>query len=186
MRKLIFKESIYVSSFEDDELHTKVKSILEKEKNKGGVFRTNVGGFQTDKLKDLEIEKKLFTWAVKTLQSGTNHENVTFQFDGWWINENLHGHSNMQHIHVGSHFSAIYYIDAPKDCGRLVFHDNNDAKEVLNYVGKGFGDRDFYNYFVEDPAKNKFVIFPSFIRHSVEPNRSHEPRISVAFDLNCI
>ena len=33
------------------------------------------------------------------------------------------------------------------------------------------------------PKEGKIILFPSFLDHLVEPNLTHEPRISISFNI---
>ena len=36
-----------------------------------------------------------------------------------------------------------------------------------------------------EPEDNKLILFPSWLEHDVEPSKSDEDRISIAFNVSC-
>jgi uncharacterized protein (TIGR02466 family) len=90
----------------------------------------------------------------------------------------------MPHVHPFCLMAGIYYIKLPKDSGRLVFenpiqqHDFvmlPDTVKKFNSVNSG--------YWYAEPKEGDLIMFPSWLRHYVEPNNSNEDRISIAFNL---
>ena len=80
--------------------------------------------------------------------------------------------------------AGVYYVKVPENSGRLVFenpiqqHDfvmkSNMIKE-FNLVNAG--------YWCAEPKENDLIMFPSWLKHYVEPSESDEERISIAFNL---
>lgn len=104
-----------------------------------------------------------------------------------WFNLNRKHDFNVSHRHPGSIFSGVYYIKVPENSGRIVF-ENPIAEHSLT-IGDAAVEE--YNYFTADtwkiqPTEGKLIIFPSWLRHSVEPNLSEQARISLAFNCTLV
>lgn len=149
-----------------------------------GVKKSNKLGYQSDFLKD-----KLSDNLVKSTQeyfiefaeqigllkpwSCTNHLP--------WININKKESFNALHTHGGSDFSLVYYIQVPKNSGRIIFETPilHLRTSQLKYNNQPFFNSSEVSY---APKKYDLMIFPSWLAHSVEPNKSDEDRISLAWN----
>ena len=87
------------------------------------------------------------------------------------------------HAHNGNVFSAVYYVSVPEGSGRIVFEDpkepdmcpikTKENRNQLRYSRTGY-----------TPETGTLIIFRSYLRHSVEPGKNTEPRISIAMNYN--
>ena len=109
----------------------------------------------------------------------TNGEEVSV--DNWWFNVNHEGVLNTHHSHPGADYSLVYYIKTHEGCGDLVFKRSDD-KVLFN--------REFvHHYEVENPDSyltpedGNVIIFPSWLKHSVDINSNEEDRISLAVNF---
>ena len=82
----------------------------------------------------------------------------------------------MSHIH-GAEISGVFYVKVPEgDSGRLVLVD---PRTRVNMSEKRLRSLNF----PIDPKEGTFVLFPSWLEHYVEPNKSDGIRISMSFNL---
>jgi uncharacterized protein (TIGR02466 family) len=103
-----------------------------------------------------------------------------------WANVHPKGSYHTRHIHPASvQFSGVYYIQAPENCGDIVFHDLSRflglwdaAPELLESTYQNA------NSFPVTPEAGLCVLFPGYLMHEVEANRSERDRIGLAFNLN--
>jgi hypothetical protein len=89
---------------------------------------------------------------------------------------------NRQHIHDDV-FSGIFYINAPKGSGNLSI-----VNPGMNCMWKGFSLPKTSNQYNTDavtfiPAEGNFLLWPSYLPHSVDTNDHDESRISIAFNI---
>lgn len=101
-----------------------------------------------------------------------------------WINVSPIHAMNAPHDHPGSFWSGTYYVrvpgadDADPRAGAIEFIDprgsigSNASFETPFTRGK----------FTVRPVAGTCLIWPSFMKHWVHPNRSAEERVSVAFN----
>jgi len=97
-----------------------------------------------------------------------------------WININPPGAYNLLHMHQGSVLSGCYYVDASSEQGDIFFQRNDGAEYHLPDswpLTQFTASRTSYN--VETGA---LYIFPSWLNHYVESNRTDKDRISIAFN----
>lgn len=103
-----------------------------------------------------------------------------------WVNANPTHAMNSPHDHPGSFWSGTYYVRVPQAddesdllSGAIEFLDPRGS------IGANAGVETSFTRgkFTARPAAGSCLMWPSFVRHWVHPNRSAEERVSVAF--NC-
>ncbi len=99
-----------------------------------------------------------------------------------WFNINTPGSYNQIHNHNGALFSGVYYIDVPdENSGNIEFHRNDEAEYYLQQIltpGHLFASTKL----VYPSKTNTLYIFPAWLKHSVQGNKSNKDRISVSFN----
>ncbi len=97
-----------------------------------------------------------------------------------WINKQLPGEHLALHSHGGPLLATTYYINAPMNSGDLLLVDPRGATN-WEYIkeGKVVGVK----YKRITPVAGKLVVFPAFLLHMVEANKSNETRISLASNV---
>jgi hypothetical protein len=104
-----------------------------------------------------------------------------------WVNINRPGaflHNKPPHLHTHYFMSAVYYVTAPKNGGNLTFVAPFTGLEYT--VPRGaIGNDTVYNSsrWSIEPEEGKLIIFPSWLLHYVNDNRSQEDRVSMAFNI---
>lgn len=108
-----------------------------------------------------------------------------------WVNTQPTGARNNQHLHAGGCcLSGVYYVSLPVGAGRLIVHD--PRKVAVHAAFSSICRAKLHPDAVPvQPAEGMLVIFPSWLEHSVEENKSDDLRISLAFNVflegrNCL
>lgn len=100
-----------------------------------------------------------------------------------WANINRNRNYNRPHVHPGSHWSGVYYVDignpdpSVEHNGVIEFVDPRNVGAAAPVPGFTFGDP---CYFVPEPGM--MLIFPSWLYHWVMPFYGTGQRISIAFN----
>lgn len=101
-----------------------------------------------------------------------------------WINLFRPGAQEAQHTHDGSLLSCSYYVEAPENCGCIVFPDPIGARrsyrEFTRTVGRDLLTR---REIAVEPRPGRLVMFESWLPHAVQCNKSDRLRISIAMNL---
>lgn len=100
-----------------------------------------------------------------------------------WININKPGDYNHTHHHQESVFSGVYYVDADSTQGNINFMRNDGAEYHIpsDMISQ---THHFNSSMCTYPAKTgSLYVFPGWLQHSVDGNRSDKDRISISF--NC-
>ena len=173
-----------------DILEHECYEVMKKEK---GVVNSNIHGWQSDSItsirKDTPVMNKLINIAmykaVLVFEDYGIKSNYKCSFENAWININQKGASNLAHIHPGCILSGVFYVKCNEDSGD--FYMLNDKPS--NYINASITKRDnafTYESVGYKPIKNRLILFPSWVLHGVQDNKSDEDRISIAFNIGKI
>ena len=103
-----------------------------------------------------------------------------------WANVNPPQSLNGLHAHAGSLLSGAYYLSVPEGSGginfyspRRVFQPDNQPPPLdpSRNVPDGLSQRVL-------PQAGDLLLFPGWLPHDVEPNRSNRTRYSISFNLH--
>jgi uncharacterized protein (TIGR02466 family) len=111
-------------------------------------------------------------------------------FDNMWANINPKYGYNRNHIHPNVLWSGVYYVQAPRDSGRIFFTDPRPQALVVSprYAPNVQRKREAWSEVYFEPIEGRLVLFPAWLTHEVEPNLSDADgpaadRISLSFNL---
>jgi uncharacterized protein (TIGR02466 family) len=110
-----------------------------------------------------------------------------------WSIINPPGNGNRAHIHPGSLWSGVYYVQAPEGAGKIEFIDPRSVI-IMNqpkYEAKKKRPRECWTKVNYKPVAGRMVIFPAWLYHGVDLNVSKEQgraadRIIISFNVNQI
>jgi uncharacterized protein (TIGR02466 family) len=180
---------------DSDSLNAELRAvILDAEKSKPGLVKSNVGGWHSD--------LGIFKWDAKCI--ATLHDRVkvasvemtrnivtrpnarftaTYYIDGW-ANVVRSGDYHLVHNHPNNLWSGVYYVsvgepepDRPHN-GQL---ELLDPRLTPNMVG--IPDSLFEVRYTVQASAGLMVMFPSWLRHYVHPFFGNGERISIAFNV---
>ena len=187
MLQHIFSSFIYTDQLDIDNTSLE-KACYSYEANNATVFASNEGGWQSSSMS----YKPEFTKLFDAIQVRCNqlHSELGFkeeqspQVGNFWININRENNSNNPHSHPGSFFAAVYYVKAEAGAGSIaLMHPVDGFQYTVPYgISTHTTSSNQHSWFVE-PAPGKLIIFPSWLCHYVQPNKSGSDRISIAFNV---
>ena len=184
----IFSTPIWQKKILDDEKNNILRNnILNRSKKEPSVQKTNIGGWQSNDIKDEKIFKDLFSEIDNSIKS-TELKIKTLIIRQAWCNVNRKNNWNIIHNHGQYNLSAIYFVQKPKDSGSLALRD---PRAILTASWGGWADK-IYDLTNENAViylnttEKDLIIFPSFLDHFVSPSNTDEERISIAMDIDCI
>ena len=119
-------------------------------------------------------------------------KDIQIRYQGMWANINGYKDYIKPHVHPECDWSGVYYVKLPENCGLIWFADPRPVRHMLireNLWGSMprlgcTAPRDIATQMTVSPEVSTLVMFPSFLEHFVDPNESHEPRISISFNLS--
>jgi len=174
------------------DLPDKEKSVLSemkdyilkiKEKDPAGVKKTNYGGWQSKTYDKYPKQFKMFTDRIdNTIETCRKQIAVPeLKLKNYWCNVNNYGDYNTLHIHRGAILSGVFYVDVPdENMGKINFERSDDIAyhlPALETYNNFTGEKASYS-----PTSGKLLIFPSWVKHSVDGSRSKKQRISISFN----
>jgi uncharacterized protein (TIGR02466 family) len=152
---------------------------------------TNIGGWQSESLYYNDIigtPLEIFFEQIKpAIGEALNDLGVTrnLKLDNFWVNINNYNDRNGIHDHISSSISGSFYLT--DNNSSIVFYRNRDICDThltMLYSNKNT------NLSCQEvryaPVRGQYLIFPSWLMHSVEPNTSTEKRISIAFNVSVL
>jgi uncharacterized protein (TIGR02466 family) len=162
---------------------------LEKSKNEGRI-RSNRNGWQSDDIyANAEIPsisnviKTIDVYSKNIFQDYGIRKEINLSISNSWININFPGSHNTAHTHPQSILSGVYYVSAPENSGNFLLK-NNSITQFINELYLDQNNKNTYSEIYYKPIAGKVIIFPPWVPHYVEKNKSNEDRISIAFNFN--
>jgi uncharacterized protein (TIGR02466 family) len=123
-------------------------------------------------------------WNILNEQGYAMHDKV-LQFTEMWTQEH-HKHSAMDaHVHgFGSQIVGFYFLEAPEDCSRVVFHDPRSAKVQIDLPEQDITIATPASKMINFTPKPGLMIFAnSWLAHSFTRHAADKPIKFVHFNL---
>ena len=181
-----FPTQIYIKEFNLDN-NQLTDNIVNWSKQDPGLSKTNVNGWHSKSDMHQKPEYKALVDQLFQMQQEIYKEDCLADqpvLGNMWANINPPGGFNRPHIHPNSLWSGVYYVKTPKDCGHLKLEDPKTRAEMV--MPKRTQDQLPQYLWREvhyEPIAGRCIMFPSWLNHTVDPNRSNDIRISVSFNF---
>jgi hypothetical protein len=96
----------------------------------------------------------------------------------YWTNINKPGSVNMIHNHVmaSCHLSGVYYIQGT-NTGAIRFYTH---EQLYNLIPDGMP---YAHKIGHAPSNGDILLFPSYLQHDVDVNRSSVDRVTIGFNV---
>lgn len=186
----IFPSLVWTTLFDDRKIfNARLVEAVKRlhSSDPAGVANTNVKGWQSpNNLQNLpefdDINLRILQVCQRIGESLHFQSNQIYQHQAW-VNVSPPGASNKIHFHANCHFSGVYYVSlkAP-ECGSIFFRDPRVASRMLTYpVDKAT------EFTAEEirmrPEEGRLYVFPGWLEHGVDENKSDSDRISISFNV---
>ena len=186
----IFPSMVWTTLFDDREsFNAQLLQLVYqmRDRDPAGVANTNIRGWQSPNLlqkwPEFEpINRRILQVCERIAESQNFRPNMVLTHQAW-INISPPGASNQIHFHANCHFSGVYYISlkAP-ECGSIFFRDPRVASRMFTYPTTRPTE-----FTAEEirmpPEEGRMYVFPGWLEHGVEENRSDRDRVSIAFNV---
>ena len=163
------------------------QDIIKWSNNDKGVQKTNYKGWHSTTDMGDKPEYQLLVTELMRMQKEiyTNEYLDRYaKLGNMWANINPPDGMNQPHIHPNALFSGVYYVKAPTNCGRLKLVDPRPGVQLMMPARKqGDPGKDLWRDINIEPIVGRIIMFPAWLWHSVEPNKSNDIRISVSFNF---
>lgn len=195
--------SLNIYEFEcDDELTDRVLEDIKKTKlfwrssatSLNPIFSedTNVASFAylDPKLSIPYYHEEFFSWLQTCLDEVTKiyFKNIKLSISDAWPVKTIFGQGITPHLHSKSIFSGVFYFDSFSSSGTRFHNKNLTIERIREAIGlHNTNDFDDFNcpshfIFTSLPKKNKLVIFPSNLTHSMEKHKITKTRYTFSFN----
>ena len=152
-----------------------------------GVQKTNHKGWHsTTDMGNKPEYQQLVTELLRMQKEIYDHEHLDrhARLGNMWANINPPGGMNNPHVHPNALFSGVYYVKSQPQAGRLKIYDPRPGIQTMMPIRKeGQMHKDLWRDVNLDPVEGRIIMFPSWLWHSVEENKSNDVRISVSFNF---
>jgi len=179
---LIFPTAVWrkETSYDNSQLKEYINNLM---KSSNGTIISNYGGWQSDRVlgglpKEFSELQEHIDSSIRQICFDTNLPPI--KLDNLWYNVNTPGSYNMIHNHPGCVLSGVYYVDVPEEnMGDIEFHRSDDSQYYLHdNINTFFGS----DRFIYKAMTGVLLLFPSWLKHSVQGNLSKKNRISLSFN----
>ena len=161
--------------------------IVAWSKKNSGVKKTNVNGWHSEtNMHELPQFKPLVDELFKMQHQVFKEEWLDRQprLGNMWANINYQGGYNKPHIHPNSLFSGVYYVHAQPNSGKLVCNDPRPGIQTVMPARKpGQPPKHLWREVHLDTIEGRIIMFPAWLWHCVEENKSNDIRISASFNF---
>ena len=154
-----------------------------------GKKASNYGGWQSKSYDILSERPIAIERFIQALQQSVNECTkmagmMDLQICDYWWNINKKGDYNHVHHHRDSVLSGVYYIDIPKDSEADIHFEREDPAEY--FLPRHIPKRNHITALRASykPVTGGCLIFPSWVKHSVDTNKSDKDRISMSFNTS--
>jgi len=119
------------------------------------------------------------------LQQYSIIKNYEWGVKGIWFNINPKYSFNNLHTHSDCDFSAVYYLQVPKNSGSIVFENPNSVMLNHKFFQYPFNYNEINsNSYKVEPQEDMLILFPSYLPHRVQQNLSDKDRICLSFNFS--
>ncbi len=177
------------------ELNIELESyILDlKKKDRDGQKKSNYGGWHSpffDQKNDNTPKKfsviiQNFLKKIFTDEMGWKYNPDKAKIIAMWSIINKKGSFNIQHNHPNSYLSGSYYVKFSKNSGKINFFDPKEQKNIRYPHTKKYTELSAAVTSIE-PEEGNLLLFPSYLYHSVDENKSDDERIVISFNIDII
>jgi uncharacterized protein (TIGR02466 family) len=143
--------------------------------------------WQTEQeLHTLEAFQRLNVFIYAAARGALDYLKVIYEdflITGCWANISAPGAAHEAHIHPNNYLSGVYYVQTQEGADSISFQDPRSAAYIIApRVSEGTPDGSTARVTLR-VKDGTLIIFPAWLVHAVEPNRSDRERISVSFNL---
>jgi len=111
---------------------------------------------------------------------GVKSENI--ECKNFWFNVASPENYQEYHYHPNNHFSVVYYVQTPPNCGNIVLRPSDSFTDMYSLPIEEYNNNSYKTCFYR-PYESMLLIFKSNLLHMVEKNKSDSDRISIAMNF---
>lgn len=124
------------------------------------------------------LSNQIIVQVRKYLEMIGNEKPYIIHIDDMWVNVYRPNDYMNMHDHKAADISGVYYFQTNTKDGDIVF---NNPCDLMSFT-KLLGDLN-KNVIKVKPEEGKMLLFPGWLKHSVNRNKTESNRISVTFNI---
>lgn len=106
----------------------------------------------------------------------------SIELTGCWANISPPGDGHRPHTHPNNYLSGVYYVQTQEGANTISFDDPRPQTNIIAPATTEITDENAGQIHITT-RNGLLILFPSWLQHQVPPNKSRQPRISVAFNI---
>ena len=163
-------------------------SLLKKTVKKGGEFWGSdvYNTLDTYNIVDNNKFKLLHEWLFEKIKDyaitiGYKNKQINCK-DGWFNFYKKYDYQDV-HDHEGNDISAVYYLSVPKNSGNIMFY-THEAKGT--YICHDPNNIFTWKTYTIEPKEGMLLMFKSNLQHRVDPNKTNQSKITLAYNFKVL
>lgn len=163
------------------------EALVELRKQKlNEIYPVHMTGNLFDKPEIIPFQFYVGGTAMNLLnQQGYNLDGFETYFSEMFCQEHYKHSAMEQHVHgAGSQMVGFYFLEAPENCSKVVFHDPRTAKPMISWNEKDIGQATFASNAINFTPKAGLLMFANaWLPHSFSRNESELPIKFIHFNI---
>ena len=106
----------------------------------------------------------------------------SFEITGCWANIGAVNAGHHLHNHPNNYLSGVYYVQTQKGANTIKFEDPRSQNYIMLPHLKKFTPENSRSITL-DVKDGMLLVFPAWLQHAVDVNRSDKERISISFNI---
>ena len=189
--KLFFPTPVWALQIENykqvnEEMYNYIKNL--QEEDQVGINKSNIKGWHS---KDFNLDDRepknfisfIFSYIEQVMvDMNWDKQKQIAKINNMWAIINTGGSANLRHQHGNSTISGAYYVRAPENSGDIIFYDPRPAPVYShpNAISPNSLNAEVNGV---SPREGALVLFPSYLDHSVNENKTSKERIVIIFNI---
>ena len=156
-----------------------------------GVKKSNINGWHSKPfdLKD-DIPNKFYSHINNYIKDvfnkyGWEYNDTKVVCTSMWAIINKKGNFNIEHTHPNNYLSTAYYVKAPDNCGNFKATNPNILNRHIRAKAEQANELNSNSASIKI-NEGDLLIFPAYLPHSVDENRSNEDRVIISFNIDIL
>ena len=158
-----------------------------------GVNKSNINGWHSrsfDFNEKENVPNKFYSHINSYIEDvfsklGWEYDKTKVKCTSMWAIINKKGNFNIEHTHPNNYLSAAYYVKAPDNCGNFKATNPNILSRHIRAKTKQANELNSNSASIKI-NEGDLLIFPAYLPHSVEENKSNEDRVIVSFNIDIL
>ena len=186
IKEQFFPTTIYAKDITIDN-DLLINTIVNWSTQDQGVHKTNVNGWHSKNINNSQKEFEPLIQELFTMQKEIYEEEWLDRkpvLGNIWANINPPGGYNRPHVHPNCLWSGVYYVKAQENSGELICNDPRPGTHtMMPSRKKGTPPQHLGRECHLAPIPGRIIMFPAWLWHCVDPNKSNDIRISISFNF---